>query len=396
MKTAALLTLVIGSVGFDAGAQVCTGQIGWWRFDGNVLDASGLGHDGTFFGGTPNFVTGKDGLALELDGADDFVRVANTAALNPSAAISLVAWARVRPFSGSGSDPIIDKAFFSHSFPFYQYHIGVSGSQYPTAPRSIAFITATTTSLAGSGAPTQTYTPGEWFLAVGTYDGAISRFYFNGEQIASASSPGTIANYGSPLQFGKFNNLNLHLPAAVDDIRIFDRALSADEVAALYLNPAAASAVLPTRAGVCAGGAVTLRAAHLISPGATYTWKLNGTTLGDGTLSDGTIVSGVGTGQLTLANLLGNSPRSITCVIDACSGSSETPAATIVVCAADLNCDANVDDADFSLFAAAYNLLICDDPAMPAGCPSDLNRDGGVDDGDFSIFAAAYNELLCP
>jgi len=65
-------------------------------------------------------------------------------------------------------------------------------------------------------------------------------------------------------------------------------------------------------------------------------------------------------------------------------------------CPADLNADTVVDDADFVLFAAAYNLLLCSDPAMASGCPADLNKDGVVDDADFVIFAAAYNELLCP
>ncbi|MBY0113576.1 MAG: hypothetical protein K2Y21_12200 [Phycisphaerales bacterium] len=65
-------------------------------------------------------------------------------------------------------------------------------------------------------------------------------------------------------------------------------------------------------------------------------------------------------------------------------------------CPADLNNDDLVDDADFSIFVVAYDLLACSDPAMPAGCPSDLNRDGAVDDTDFSIFAAAYDALLCP
>ena len=55
-----------------------------------------------------------------------------------------------------------------------------------------------------------------------------------------------------------------------------------------------------------------------------------------------------------------------------------------------------VDDADFVVFAAAYNLLLCSDPAMASGCPADLNKDGVVDDADFVLFAAAYNELLCP
>lgn len=65
-------------------------------------------------------------------------------------------------------------------------------------------------------------------------------------------------------------------------------------------------------------------------------------------------------------------------------------------CSGDLNGDGLVDDSDFVLFVAAYNILDCADPTMPAGCPSDLNGDGFVDDADFVIFAGAYNDLLCP
>ncbi|MGH7242736.1 MAG: hypothetical protein ACREJD_04905 [Phycisphaerales bacterium] len=63
-------------------------------------------------------------------------------------------------------------------------------------------------------------------------------------------------------------------------------------------------------------------------------------------------------------------------------------------CPADLNGDDVVDDADFVIFAAAYNTLLC--PDAPAPCNADLNGDNVVDDADFVIFAAAYNELLCP
>ncbi len=65
-------------------------------------------------------------------------------------------------------------------------------------------------------------------------------------------------------------------------------------------------------------------------------------------------------------------------------------------CVGDLNGDQQVDDADFAIFAPAYNLLDCGDPSMPSGCPSDMNSDGFVDDADFVLFAAAYDALLCP
>jgi arabinogalactan endo-1,4-beta-galactosidase len=65
-------------------------------------------------------------------------------------------------------------------------------------------------------------------------------------------------------------------------------------------------------------------------------------------------------------------------------------------CPADLSEDALVDDADFVIFAGAYNALLCAEPGMPPNCPADFNRDGFVDDNDFVVFADAYEALLCP
>lgn len=68
----------------------------------------------------------------------------------------------------------------------------------------------------------------------------------------------------------------------------------------------------------------------------------------------------------------------------------------IRACPGDLNGDALVDDADFSIFALDYNTYDCADPSMTPGCPADLNNDDVVDDSDFSLFAIAYNDFLCP
>ncbi|MBS0188530.1 MAG: hypothetical protein JSS51_10710 [Planctomycetes bacterium] len=65
-------------------------------------------------------------------------------------------------------------------------------------------------------------------------------------------------------------------------------------------------------------------------------------------------------------------------------------------CFADLNADDLTDDNDFVLFAAAYDILDCEDSAMAADCASDLNHDGVVDDADFVMFAAAYDAFVCP
>ncbi|MBL8885549.1 MAG: hypothetical protein JNK16_02720 [Phycisphaerales bacterium] len=80
------------------------------------------------------------------------------------------------------------------------------------------------------------------------------------------------------------------------------------------------------------------------------------------------------------------------CAVSACA----SVAVVVRDCAADFNCDGVVQDDDFALFAIAYNVLVCSDPAMPTDCPSDINQDGFVDDADFAAFAVQYDRLICP
>lgn len=62
-------------------------------------------------------------------------------------------------------------------------------------------------------------------------------------------------------------------------------------------------------------------------------------------------------------------------------------------CPCDLNFDDVVDNADFAIFANAYNLFEC--PSSGA-CPGDFNGDRVVDNTDFALFAAAYASFECP
>lgn len=52
-----------------------------------------------------------------------------------------------------------------------------------------------------------------------------------------------------------------------------------------------------------------------------------------------------------------------------------------------------VDDSDFMIFAAAYDLMLLPDGANPS---ADLDRDGVVNDSDFSVFVGAYDLGQCP
>jgi hypothetical protein len=64
-------------------------------------------------------------------------------------------------------------------------------------------------------------------------------------------------------------------------------------------------------------------------------------------------------------------------------------------CPGDLDTSWFIDDADFSLFAASYDLGDCSLPEMPAGCPADLNFDGFVTPDDLVLFFPWYDEMYC-
>lgn len=66
-----------------------------------------------------------------------------------------------------------------------------------------------------------------------------------------------------------------------------------------------------------------------------------------------------------------------------------------MVCPSDITLNGAVDDDDFLVFAAAYDVVLCDDPSMDVLCVADLNGDGVVDDSDFSRFAAVYDVGGC-
>lgn len=127
----------------------------------------------------------------------------------------------------------------------------------------------------------------------------------------------------------------------------------------------------------------------------TYSWKRNGQLVTDG-MYGATRVIGAATNSMRIQNPTPAWAGEWICYAsNACSTVASTPA-QVTICLADFNNDGQVDDADFSTFAASYNVLDCFDPAMIQGCRADLNGDYVVDDADFIVFVLAYTDLVCP
>ncbi len=78
--------------------------------------------------------------------------------------------------------------------------------------------------------------PKQWTHCVGTYDGKTAKLYINGSlagQLKHAGKPISSSGYDATVQIGSSQESN-YMVGSIDDVRIYNRALSAEEVKALY------------------------------------------------------------------------------------------------------------------------------------------------------------------
>jgi hypothetical protein len=69
-----------------------------------------------------------------------------------------------------------------------------------------------------------------WTHVTGTYDGTTLRFFVNGVQVSSRAQTGAIATSTNPLQIGGDSIFGQYFLGKIDEIRVYNRALSATEI----------------------------------------------------------------------------------------------------------------------------------------------------------------------
>ncbi len=204
-----------------------TGLLAYYNFENSVQDASGNGNDGTLVG-APTYAAGKFGSAMSFAGTADAVDLGNKAVWNPAGSFSVSLWAYARAWSTSWGYTMVGNRGESPAGWQIRRYSGTT---------SMCFTTRGTGSGVEDMASTAAMPQNQWVHLTCVYDQAANRkyIYINGildsTQITTgagiaASTHNTYigcrANSGNTAPENWFNGM-------LDDIRIYGRALSADE-----------------------------------------------------------------------------------------------------------------------------------------------------------------------
>ncbi len=223
------------------------GLVGHWTFDGpdminNVADSSGNGNSGylkgTFATATSSAtVLGKAGQALDFNGSDDYVNAGSSSNLDNLSAITVSVWIFPKSAGASNGAGIISKILANQWGWKFHYASDVIDTK-----KLCFLVDYDTTDLEVRTDSSFTY--GEWHHVVMTWDGSTDavngvNIYKNGQEVSYVVQTDGVGNRVDEsvrdLIIGASNvSGDGSFDGYLDDVRIYNRALSASEVTKLY------------------------------------------------------------------------------------------------------------------------------------------------------------------
>ncbi len=210
------------------------GLVAWYPFNGNANDESGNGNNGIVNGATlTSDRNGNLNSAYSFNGVSDFIQVANNNSLNPFP-ISISCWFRSNSNIGGG---IVSKYPFPNANNGWSMHLNqgkLSGYFYNY--NGGAFINADfnldqSVFLSDNLWHFLTITYGEVGASFFVDSELITNLYYLGNGLPSSPSSSTDLFFGRILEDA---NSAFYLTALLDDIAIYNRALTQEEITALY------------------------------------------------------------------------------------------------------------------------------------------------------------------
>lgn len=191
------------------------------------IDQSGFQRPGVIDG--PSLETGYNTVGLTFDGIDDALIVPNSRSLNPTNELAIEMWTQ---FSSYGNRPETGRDWFT---------LLCKGDYWSSASYCLLFAANTTdrivlfllngTSVVSATTFAENHV---WYHIVATFNGSLAAIFLDGELVASVPFHGNLTDNNDDLFVGCEKNDIYPLNGVVGALRIYNRALSQDEVKLLY------------------------------------------------------------------------------------------------------------------------------------------------------------------
>lgn len=192
------------------------GLLGYWPFDGDAADASGNGHDG-IVEGEPTYDEGRVGQALLLDGVDDRVLVGTWDPSEETGQVTVALWVYWDGTHTQNNIFVTKRGTWDEAGLAWQFVGKNDGS---------ALFRNIPTTLRGGAGP-----GGEWVHWAATFDGQEAAIYKNAEIVAGPTAFAFTGGASSMISIGaRSDDHSENFKGLLDEVRIYNRALTVDEI----------------------------------------------------------------------------------------------------------------------------------------------------------------------
>ena len=217
-----------------------SGLVGYWPFEDapsiTAIDKSGNGNNGTLTNG-PKYTNGKIGQAVDFDAVNDLINAGSGSTIDDIFANggTVSFWFNIRSLTASGT--------FRNRFIVKRSTIGWFIDVKDTQAIMLFFAQFSTNGGQWQ-TPTNTATLNQWIHFAVTYDGSSTAndpiFYINGGRVATTevgTPSGTFQSDATEtLLLGNTSAGGKATDGKMDDVRLYNRALSANEIHQLYIK----------------------------------------------------------------------------------------------------------------------------------------------------------------